>query len=575
MGAVALSDFQKYIGDLLPLKPLNTDLKTPGALNSQCGADYVKTRQAPPPSIIEAGVLTAPDTRAASFDGDADRIVYYYLRDGKTFRLLDGDKIAVLAALFIEDLVKRAKLTEKLKVGVVQTAYANGSSTKFIKAVSFGESAHTDQQRNIPVSCTPTGVKHLHHAALRYDIGVYFEANGHGTVLFSPDALSTLKSTEPSSPDQKTAIKNLVALSELINQAVGDALSDLLLVEVVLAHRGYGAPEWDAGYEDLPNRLVKVEVPDRNIFKTTDAERKLTSPEGLQAQIDEAVQKVEQGRSFVRPSGTEDCVRVYAEAANTSSADSECHSNATLISRLGRHDLRLGQEHRSLFAIDPIIQELVHMQHRLTSDHYHRLGQDAEAKVGYQKRLLSRDVHHNWANIDLHLTPGMVLYAHEPALLLPLLEPYLPYSVCIVGAIRTTAASDNPLKAVYTSFPDLSSPPPQWQALVALPPPATQMRIFHTLEAESNAKEADITAAQGAVGEAVAELIRLHPSNHKAGAIHHLWCDAVHKVVGGPDRSWTMTYLAPEYSPPPTPADTRGLVFDHGRPGDEHLVGAR
>lgn len=136
VGAVALNDFQKYIGDLLPFKPLNTDLNTPGALNNQCGADYVKTRQAPPPSILEAGVLAAPDTRAASFDGDADRIVYYYLRDGKTFRLLDGDKIAVLAALFIEDLVKRANLSDKIKVGVVQTAYANGSSTKFIKAVS-------------------------------------------------------------------------------------------------------------------------------------------------------------------------------------------------------------------------------------------------------------------------------------------------------------------------------------------------------------------------------------------------------------------------------------------------------
>ena len=26
------------------------------------------------------------------------------------------------------------------------------------------------------------GVKHLHHRALTFDVGVYFEANGHGTV---------------------------------------------------------------------------------------------------------------------------------------------------------------------------------------------------------------------------------------------------------------------------------------------------------------------------------------------------------------------------------------------------------
>lgn len=37
-------------------------------------------------------------------------------------------------------------------------------------------------------------------------------------------------------------------------------------------------------------------------------------PEGLQAAIDSAVAPYPEGRSFVRPSGTEDVVRVYAEA---------------------------------------------------------------------------------------------------------------------------------------------------------------------------------------------------------------------------------------------------------------------
>lgn len=27
-------------------------------------------------------------------------------------------------------------------------------------------------------------MKHLHHKANDYDVGIYFEANGHGTVLF-------------------------------------------------------------------------------------------------------------------------------------------------------------------------------------------------------------------------------------------------------------------------------------------------------------------------------------------------------------------------------------------------------
>ena len=36
--------------------------------------------------------------------------------------------------------------------------------------------------QKIPVACANTGVKHLHHKALDFDMGVYFEANGHGTV---------------------------------------------------------------------------------------------------------------------------------------------------------------------------------------------------------------------------------------------------------------------------------------------------------------------------------------------------------------------------------------------------------
>ena len=66
---------------------------------------------------------------------------------------------------------------------------------------------------------------------------------------------------------------------------------------------------------------MRVEVPDRNIFKAVDAERKLESPPGAQAQIDGLVGKYKNGRSFARASGTEDAVRVYAEAATKGEAD--------------------------------------------------------------------------------------------------------------------------------------------------------------------------------------------------------------------------------------------------------------
>lgn len=42
---------------------------------------------------------------------------------------------------------------------------------------------------------------------------------------------------------------------------------------------------------------------------------------GLQDAIDAAVAKYPQGRAFARPSGTEDAVRVYAEAGSQEAAD--------------------------------------------------------------------------------------------------------------------------------------------------------------------------------------------------------------------------------------------------------------
>lgn len=265
----------------------------------------MKTNQRAPPAS-QAGPLE----RCCSLDGDADRLIYYFSDKESNFHLLDGDRIASLAALFIGDLARRSGLSEKLRVGVVQTAYANGASTAYIT-----------QDLKLPVTCTNTGVKYLHHAATKYDVGVYFEANGHGTVVFSELALKRIFKYEPKSPAQASALDTLKALVDLINQTTGDALSDFLLVETILAHKSWTLQEWDLTYTDLPNRLVRIEVPDRNIFKAVDAERRLENPPGAQAQIDALVGKYKNGRSFARASGTEDAVRVYAEAATKGEAE--------------------------------------------------------------------------------------------------------------------------------------------------------------------------------------------------------------------------------------------------------------
>ncbi|EIE18707.1 intramolecular transferase [Coccomyxa subellipsoidea C-169] len=286
---------------------LSAELRNTGAegLNDCCGADFLQKERRLP-----AGFQDVPEgARCASLDGDADRLVYFQRRGAADeVHLFDGDRIAVLAALLVMDLLRSLITAEQPPptVGIVQTAYANGASTAYI-----------EEKLKCEVRVTPTGVKHLHAAAEEFDVGIYFEANGHGTVLFSAALVQRLHELG----DDSGPAKALLALVDMVNQAVGDALSGVLLVEAALRRKKWGLPEWAALYTDLPSRQLKVKVADRSVVTTSHAETRVESPSGLQQLIDSAVAAAPSGRAFVRPSGTEDVVRVYAEAATQSAAD--------------------------------------------------------------------------------------------------------------------------------------------------------------------------------------------------------------------------------------------------------------
>lgn len=305
VGAKKVKFLKPALDGSLIIDMYNDEIIGTGKLNYLCGADFVKSQQKFP-----NGVPVEPNARCCSVDGDADRLVYYYMDENNKFHLMDGDRIATLVAGYLKDLLGKTGVS--LNLGLIQTAYANGASTEYIT-----------QKLKVPVACVPTGVKHLHHKALEYDVGVYFEANGHGTVIFSKEAKQKLKDAlnESTSNETNEALEKFLNIIDVINETVGDAISDMLLVETILHDKGWDIQDWEAAYTDLPNRLMKVTVQDRNVITTTDAERICVTPEGLQKEIDSLVAKYDKGRSFVRPSGTEDIVRVYAEAATRKDAD--------------------------------------------------------------------------------------------------------------------------------------------------------------------------------------------------------------------------------------------------------------
>ncbi|XP_034255073.1 phosphoacetylglucosamine mutase isoform X2 [Thrips palmi] len=303
VGGPAMEQMAKHLKDLLTFEFFNVG---EGELNHESGADYVKVRQTLPKRVR----IKSKD-RCVSFDGDADRIVYYYQDQSVKFRLLDGDRIASLVAGYIKNLLDIMGM--ELNIGVVQTAYANGASTKYIKEVL-----------QIPVACVHTGVKHLHHKAQEFDIGIYFEANGHGTVLFSKKAkvlIKALREDKRLAGGKRSAARKMLTFIDMVNETTGDAIADLLIVETILHARAWSVETWENCYTDLPNRQLKVTVKDRNIIKVIDPQCHIGEPEGLQEDFDRLIGLFADGRAFVRPSGTEDVVRVYAEANTQANAD--------------------------------------------------------------------------------------------------------------------------------------------------------------------------------------------------------------------------------------------------------------
>lgn len=305
--------------------------KDGGVLNEGVGADYVQKEKFVPRGFGSQDV----GLRCASLDGDADRLVYFSVpsKSSNKIDLVDGDKILSLFAIFIKEQLntlskegdENMSSSYHARLGVVQTAYANGASTDYLKKLG------------LEVVFTPTGVKYLHEKAAEYDIGIYFEANGHGTILFSKSFLCWLEakyrefsSVSKGSEQQKAALRLLV-VSKLINQAVGDALSGLLLVEAILQHMGWSIQQWSELYKDLPSRQLKVKVADRTAVITTNAETVVVRPPGIQEAINVETAKYPQGRSFIRPSGTEDVIRVYVEASTQEAADSLANSVARLV----------------------------------------------------------------------------------------------------------------------------------------------------------------------------------------------------------------------------------------------------
>lgn len=310
----------------LKINFINTNTNNYKLLNHLCGAEHIqKSNQFPTEYLLALQTNKDKSTnenykiqKSISFDGDADRIVYFSKDSDENLILIDGD---MLNCFFVESIkFIYSKLSSELKeefkkhisIGIICTAYSNGSFLNRIKNdnVLF--------EMNAVLNIAKTGVKFLNSASEKFDISVLFEANGHGKISYIDDCLKKITKLNSFCMNSNDILylELLSNLLSIFNPTVGDAISVMLAAESCLYMMNKSISYMISLYSPLKFIYGKTKVNDKSTFICNDNETRLNHPTDLQSFIDEEVKnrkKDNLNRCFVRPSGTEDILRIYVE----------------------------------------------------------------------------------------------------------------------------------------------------------------------------------------------------------------------------------------------------------------------
>lgn len=95
----------------------------------------------------------------------------------------------------------------------------------------------------------------------------------------------------------------------------------MLCIEAALATLNITGRDYLNLYTDLKCKNTKVTIKDKSKLKMSYAEEVVLEPKEIQEKINAIVAKYPGSRAFIRPSGTEDIVRIYAESSDSAHVD--------------------------------------------------------------------------------------------------------------------------------------------------------------------------------------------------------------------------------------------------------------
>jgi phosphoacetylglucosamine mutase len=240
-------------------------------LNEKCGTDYYINNI--------NNIFELENGLYAAVDGDADRSIFFTIKEYKIENMYDGD---YLSLIYLKYLVNFCKV-EQSNICVVYTSYSNTGYIEYLKK-------NYDQ---INIKCSKTGVKNCDKIARNEnDFGIYFENNGHGTFLNNKS--------------------NNVGLLNYANNIVGDAVINIFLVLCILTEMKMKFENFLFYKYKLSNYKIH-NVKNIHDYINDEYEIILIHPINIVEKINKLIIKYGLIRIFIRKSGTENVLRILIE----------------------------------------------------------------------------------------------------------------------------------------------------------------------------------------------------------------------------------------------------------------------